>query len=69
MNKSAITDEEFIKITENCQTMAQASKLCGMSYRTYIAKAKALGIFHKIKNQGGKVLRNQILDTLALLIY
>ena len=51
MNKSSITDEEFIKITESCQTVAQASKLCGMSYKTYIRKAKALGIFHKIKKE------------------
>ena len=54
MSKSSITDEEFIEITEHCQTMTQASKLCGMSYRAYIAKANALGIAHKIKNQGGK---------------
>ena len=54
MSKSSITDEEFIEITEHCQTMTQASKLCGMSYWAYIAKANALGIAHKIKNQGGK---------------
>ena len=54
MSKSSITDEEFIEITEHCQTMTQASKLCGMSYRAYSAKANALGIAHKIKNQGGK---------------
>lgn len=54
MSKSSITDEEFIEITEHCQTMTQASKLCGMSYRAYIAKANMLGIAHKIKNQGGK---------------
>ena len=54
MNKSSITDEEFIKITENSQTVAQASKLCGMSYRTYINRAKQLNVFQIIKNQGGK---------------
>ena len=54
MSKSSITDEEFIEITEHCQTMTQASKLCGMPYWAYIAKANALGIAHKIKNQGGK---------------
>lgn len=54
MNKSTITDDEFIEITKQRQTVAQASKLCGMSYRTYIAKAKELNVFHMIKNQGGK---------------
>lgn len=54
MSKSTITDEEFIAITKKCQTMAQASKLCGMSYRAYSAKAKELNVFHLIANQGGK---------------
>jgi hypothetical protein len=40
MNKSTISDEEFIKITLQSQTMAQASKLCGMSYRAYSKKLK-----------------------------
>lgn len=54
MNKSTVTDEEFIAITEKCQTVAQASKLCGMSYRNYINRAKELNVFDSIKNQGGK---------------
>ena len=54
MNKSTITDEEFIEITKQSQTMAQASKLCGMSYRAYISRAKELNVFHLIANQGGK---------------
>lgn len=54
MNKSTISDEEFIKITSQSQTVAQASKLCGMSYRSYIERAKELNVFHLIKNQGGK---------------
>ena len=54
MNKSSITDEEFIKITESCQTMAQASKLCGMPYSSYVKKAKELNLYHIIKNRGGK---------------
>ena len=53
MNKSTISDDEFIKITENCQTVAQASKLCGMSYKNYIKRAKELNVYY-LKNQGGK---------------
>lgn len=52
MNKSTITDEEFIKITTNCPTMAQASILCGMSYSNFIRKAKKLNVYKP--NQGGK---------------
>lgn len=54
MNKRSISKERFIKITKQSQTAAQASKLCGMSYRTYIHYAKEYGVYHLIKNQGGK---------------
>lgn len=54
MNKSTITDDEFIAITKHSQTVAQASKSCGMSYRNYIKRAKELNVFDSIKNQGGK---------------
>ena len=52
MNKSSITDEEFIKITENCPTMAQAAIFCGMAYSSFIRRAKKLGVYKP--NQGGK---------------
>ena len=52
INKSNISDEDFIKITENSQTMAQASILCGMAYNTFIRRAKKLGVYKP--NQGGK---------------
>lgn len=52
MNKSTITDEEFITITNNCQTMAQASILCGMKYSSFKRRAILLGVYKP--NQGGK---------------
>ena len=51
-NKSNFTDEEFIKITQLCQTMAQASKLLGMSYKSFRKRAIELNCFKT--NQSGK---------------
>ena len=47
-----MTDKEFIDTVEGCQSMAYASKLVGMSYRTIREKAKKLGCFKP--NQRGK---------------
>ena len=51
-NKSNFTDDEIVRITESCQTMAQAAKLCGMAYTTFIRKAKALNCYKP--NPSGK---------------
>jgi len=51
-NKSDFSDEEFVKITQTCQTMAQASKLLGMSYKSFRKKAIELNCFNP--NQSGK---------------
>lgn len=50
-----MTDEEICIITKNCQTMAQAAKMCGMAYTTFIRRAKKLGIYKP--NQGHKNVR------------
>ena len=47
-----MTDEEFIAIVEQCQTMAQASKLCGMAFGTFKRRAIKLGVYKT--NQSGK---------------
>ncbi len=47
-----MTDEEFIKIVNECKTMAYAAKMVGMHYTTFIRKAKKLGCYNP--NQGGK---------------
>lgn len=51
-NKSNFTDDEIVRITENCHSMAQAAKLCGMSYTTFIRKAKSLSCYRP--NPSGK---------------
>jgi hypothetical protein len=35
-------DQEFIKIVNECKTMAFAAKRTGMAYSTFIRKAKKL---------------------------
>jgi hypothetical protein len=50
-----ISDEEFIKITENCQSMTLAAKLTGMSYDSFKQRAKELKCFKP--NPGGKGLK------------
>jgi hypothetical protein len=57
-NKSNFTDKEFIKITQNCQTMAQASKLLGMSYKSFRKKAIELNCFKT--NQSGKGIKKNV---------
>lgn len=37
-NKSDFTDKEFVEITNKCQTMAQAAKMLGMAYFSFIRK-------------------------------
>lgn len=51
MNRTEISDEEFIKIVSTAQSMFHAAKLCGMAYTTFIRRAKKLGIYKP--NQGG----------------
>lgn len=51
-NKSDFTDEEFVEIVKNCQTMALAAKKIGMAYTSFIRKAKKLGCYKP--NQGHK---------------
>ena len=47
-----ISDEDFTKITENCQSMAHAAKMIGMSYSNFKKRAEKLGCFKP--NQGLK---------------
>lgn len=65
MNRTELSDEEFIKIVETAQSMFYASKLCGMAYTTFIRRAKKLGVYKP--NQGGvgidKKQRNDRIDT------
>lgn len=51
MNRTVLSDEEFIKIVSTAQSMFYAAKLCGMAYTTFIRKAKKLGVYKP--NQGG----------------
>lgn len=51
MNRTEISDEEFITIVSTAQSMFYAAKLCGMAYTTFIRRAKKLGIYKP--NQGG----------------
>ena len=46
MNKSNFSDEEFVKIVSECQTMALAAKRLGMAYMTFVRRAKKLGCYH-----------------------
>lgn len=54
-NKSVFTDKEFVEITNKCQTMAQAAKMLGMAYSSFIRKAKALNCYKP--NQNGKGMK------------
>lgn len=51
-----LSDSEFIEIVNKCQTMAQAARMVGMAYTTFIRRAKKLGCYHP--NQGGKGVKN-----------
>lgn len=51
MNRTELSDEEFIKIVETAQSMFYAAKLCGMAYTSFIRRAKKFGIYKP--NQGG----------------
>jgi len=50
--KCNFSDEEFVKIVNECQTMAYAAKKVGMAYTTFIRKAQSLGCYKP--NPGGK---------------
>ena len=52
-----MTDNEIITITRKSKSMALAAKRCGMSYTTFIRKAKRLGIYKP--NQGGKGMKGK----------
>lgn len=54
-NKSDSTDKEFVEITNKCQTMAQAAKMLGMAYASFIRKAKTLNCYKS--NQSGKGMK------------
>lgn len=59
--KSELSDEDFIAIVEQCKTMSQASKLCGMAFNSFRRKAISLGVYKT--NQGAKgCLRGQHSD-------
>lgn len=47
-----MSDENFVKIVNECKTMRYASIKTGMAYSTFIRKAKKLGCYKP--NQGGK---------------
>ena len=47
-----MSDEEFIKIVNECKSMVYASKMVGMSYNSFIRKAKKLNCYRP--NQSGK---------------
>lgn len=69
MNRTNLSDEEFIKIVETAQSMLYASRLCHMAYTTFIRRAKKLGVYKP--NQGGigidKKQRNDHIDTKDIL--
>lgn len=50
--KTKLSDKEFISIVEQCQTMAYASKMTGMSFSSFKRRAQQLGVYKT--NQGGK---------------
>ena len=65
MNRTELSDEEFIKIVETAQSMFYAAKLCGMAYTTFIRRAKKLGIYKP--NQGGVgIVKKQRYTTIPL---
>ncbi len=45
-------DKEFVKIVNECKTMAYAAKMVGMAYTSFIRKAKRLNCY--TPNQSGK---------------
>ena len=52
MYVSKLTDEHIIWASENSQSAAEASRLLGINYKTYKARAEKLGVFYT--NQSGK---------------
>ncbi len=50
-----MNDQQFIKIVNECKTMAFAAKKVGMAYLTFIRKAKKLGCYNP--NHGGKGIK------------
>ena len=65
MNKTELSDEEFIKRVSTAQSMFYAAKLCGMAYSTFIRRAKKLGIYKP--NQGGVgIVKKERCDTIPL---
>lgn len=55
MKNESFTDEEFVKIVLECQTMALAAKKLGMAYSTFARRAKKLNCYHP--NQGRKGMK------------
>ena len=47
-----MNNEEFVKIVNECGSMAYAAKKVGMAYTSFVRKAKKLGCYKP--NQGGK---------------
>ena len=54
------TNEEFIKICNDCQTMAQAAVIIGMHFNTFKRKAVKLNCYKP--NEAGKGIKKPILD-------
>lgn len=61
-----MTDEEIILITQKSGTMALAAKRCGMTYTTFIRKAKKLGIYKP--NQSGKGMKEDYIRKNTILL-
>ena len=58
MKNTGFSDEEFIKIVQECQTMALAAKKLGMAYSTFARKSKKLGCFNPNQSHKGVSMRN-----------
>lgn len=64
-----MSDNDFIKITRECRSMAVAAKMTGMSYRSFRKKAIKLGCFNPNqsgegipKSNGNKIPLEEILE-------
>lgn len=53
-----MTDEEFLEIVKNSQSMTHASKLCGMSFNSFKRKAISLGVYNPNYSQKGIIKRS-----------
>lgn len=52
-DKLNFTDEEFVKIVSECQTMALAAKKLGMAYSSFIRRAKKLNCYKPNQSKKG----------------